>query len=227
MSFFGDLIRGATKVVGGLAVGGPAGAIAAGAGVLAGHLVAGKGGGTGAGVGTPPIQGGPGGWINLPGGGGPGVGIDIPGLPRIGIGERTTRGGINPPFGGAPGVGIGPVQIGGPAPGAATSQLPFVGAIGIQPEYRQRATATVPQAYRRRGVRYVLAADGLFYPKQMVPKQYRAWKPDPKPPITVRDHKAIIRADSARKRVKSVAQRAGLRMTTKARAAAPVKRGRK
>lgn len=212
MSLMGDMLRGG---IGGFmknpTLGGFIGGGLAGAGIS----------------GFPQGTSGPGGgWINLPGKGGPGVGIDLPGLPRIGVGERTTPGGINFPGTGAPGIGIGPVTIGAPAPGAATSSLPFVGAIGIQPEYRNQAIATVPQEYRRRGVRYVLAADGLFYPRQMVPKQYRAWKPDPKPPITVRDHKAILRADSARKRVKNVAQRAGLRMTTSSRSTSK-KKGRK
>jgi hypothetical protein len=222
VSFLGDVLRTAGGALGGFITGGPAGAVLGG---LAGSGLVG-GGSPRKPVAQQPI-GSP--WpqqTNYPGTGDPGMGVDLPGLPRISIGEQTTPGGLNLPGSGPPGFGYGPVQIGGAAPGAATSTLPFVGAIGINPQWEKRSVATVPEKYRRRGVRYVLAGDGLFYPRQMVPKQYRKWKPDPKPPITVRDNRAIIRADAARKRVKLVARKAGLHVHTRAQHSAP-KRGRK
>lgn len=50
----------------------------------------------------------------------------------------------------------------------------------------------------------VLGSDDLCYQKPL-PRRFRKWKPDRKPPITAQDAQAIRRANSAKNRVKKLA----------------------
>lgn len=56
---------------------------------------------------------------------------------------------------------------------------------------------------------YALAQDGNCYPKSMLPRGFRAWKPDPKPVVSRSDQKAIQRADRARDRLVKITKASG------------------
>ena len=55
----------------------------------------------------------------------------------------------------------------------------------------------------------VLGKDDLCYMKGSIPRQFRKWKPAPRPPVSAGDAKAIRRAERARGRVKKLATNVG------------------
>ncbi len=119
---------------------------------------------------------------------------------------------FDPPFGGASGTAVraGPITIGfGQEATTAValqssgrSVVPMVGALGVEPIVRQIATRKCPRTY-------VLAIDGLCYPKKMVPKIFRVWPADVKPPVTRADAKAIRRAALTQGRLIKLTKDAG------------------
>jgi hypothetical protein len=124
---------------------------------------------------------------------------------------------INPPLAGAPGAGVnittsrGQLQLGvAQQPAAASSsggqmvqrgggQL---GPVSVQP-------AVFAETVHRCPTGWVLAIDNNCYPKSMVPRSMRKWKPRRKGPISRRKWKALLDADAAAKTAKRVAEKAG------------------
>jgi len=82
------------------------------------------------------------------------------------------------------------------------ASIPMLGPIGVSPDVENIPTRKCPTGY-------VLAIDGLCYPKQMVPKAWRFWKPQPRPVVTRSDQKAIQKANSAKKRLVNLTKKAG------------------
>lgn len=93
------------------------------------------------------------------------------------------------------------LQAGVPVP-ATRGGLPMVGTIGGAPMVEVRQHRRCPRGQ-------VLAVDGNCYPRSMVPRSLRAWRPTPKPPVTRGDVVAINRAAAAKKRVRRLASKAG------------------
>lgn len=56
----------------------------------------------------------------------------------------------------------------------------------------------------------VLGKDNLCYMKGSIPRQFRKWKPSPKPPMSAADAKALRRIGTLQKKVKRLAGNAGL-----------------
>lgn len=134
--------------------------------------------------------------------------------------------------GGFSGFKLGPLAIGhstpAPAPPASSSgngkgggfELPMIGRIGFAPEVIGNVNAKHGRLFPsdKRGAHtlkrcpggFVLAIDNKCYPRSMVPRSWRKWKPRRKGPISYRDWKAVTRARSAEKRIKRVAEKAGL-----------------
>lgn len=161
--------------------------------------------------------------INLPYSGAPGAGINFlspGGTTGFGVNQvPATTGGDLPP--GTPGGMISKRGIRcspGYRVGAngycqpSGQSMPILGPVQVAPKVVgtiQRKDGTVSQIHRcPRGM--VLAKDMLCYPKSMVPKKFREWKPAKKPPISVRDWDALKRAKRAKNRAESVAREAGL-----------------
>lgn len=127
-----------------------------------------------------------------------------PRLPDINIGGGVR---INPPFGGSPGIGFGigggvNQQSGTNLATRARAGMPMIGPIAVEPEVMQVSRRDCPPSY-------VLAIDGLCYPKQMVPARFREWKPAPRPVVSRADQKAIQRANRARKRLVNLTKKSG------------------
>lgn len=80
--------------------------------------------------------------------------------------------------------------------------MPMIGQIAVEPEVKSVDVRDCPTGM-------VLAIDGLCYPKQMVPKKWRMWKPEPRPVVSRADQKAIQRADRAKKRLVNLTKKAG------------------
>lgn len=82
---------------------------------------------------------------------------------------------------------------------------------GILPMQRgtiQRSDGTVgPILKCPRGM--VLAKDDVCYVKSAIPRRFRKWAPDPRPPVSAQDAKAIRQADRAKTRVKKLASKSG------------------
>lgn len=176
------------------------------------------------------ITGGPGGAIigalggsGILGGGGGSQGPSIPGIG--GVGPTTLAQPSNCPAGyvkvGSTCVATSP---GAAFPGGQPLTLPTGGTVvqkggtpmgvGVSPEVRSETRRRCPP-------KYVLAVDGNCYPKAMVPKAWRLWKPKPRPPVTAGDAKAIRKAASAKRRVQKLGKRVGLHVYTSPRKSAP------
>lgn len=133
------------------------------------------------------------------------TGQQSPRLPDINIGGGVR---INPPFGGSPGAGVttqfqaGPSRSGTNLATRARAGMPMIGPIAVEPEVMQVSRRDCPPSY-------VLAIDGLCYPRQMVPARFREWKPAPRPVVSRADQKAIQRAARAKKRLVNLTKKAG------------------
>jgi len=213
MSFLGDIFHGVTGAIGGLVTGGPLGAIGGAVAGITGASSHPQPAPTGF-PSTPPIA---------------PTGYTVPVLTRPSPAATTppahTYGiDINPPFGGAPGAGIN-IGTGGSqfllgigqglGQGAAQqagqalqrrsgSSLPMIGAVGMAPVVRTEAVSKCPPGY-------VLAVDGNCYPKSMVPRKWRKWKPRKKGPISAREWKTLKTANRVRKKAVKLAHEAGLK----------------
>lgn len=211
MSLFGSIL----KTAGGFLAGGPAGAAAA----LATELGGGGGGKTYTGLTKT------GGFARTQG---ISSGPVLPDLQPVGMQEkpkiigRTPAGDIqvgpvvvNPPFLGSPGMGtslVPRVTVPQSRNGATTpsgrsyaqggANLPMVGQIGTEPDVVNVPTRKCPRGN-------VLAFDGKCYPKRMVPKSLRFWKPGPKPPISAKDWKAATTAGRVRDKLIDKTKAAG------------------
>lgn len=101
------------------------------------------------------------------------------------------RGGGQPPGGGQQ-----------PPPGQQDgSRLRMVGRIGYNPTVKNIQRRTCQDGD-------VLAEDGKCYPKAMVPKKFREWRPAPKPKISRSDWKKVQRAATIEKRLKKMTKKA-------------------
>ena len=113
---------------------------------------------------------------------------------------------INPPFAGPPGVGVdfsaGAGRVPATSSGAAMNGNGKLGPVSVAP-------AVFSETVRRCPTGWVLAIDENCYPKSMVPRSMRKWKPRRKPPITRRKWKALLDAASAENAAKRVAEKAG------------------
>jgi len=67
------------------------------------------------------------------------------------------------------------------------------------------------------GAGFILGKDGLCYVKGTIPRQFRKWRPETRPPLTAADAKAIRRAAGAKKRVKKLASSVGLSTSARGR----------
>jgi len=102
----------------------------------------------------------------------------------------------------------------GTLPGPGGVGTPVVGSFGI-PALLPMQVGTItrndgvvsPILRCRAGM--VLGKDDLCYVRSTLPRGFRKHPPAPKPPISGSDAKAIRRADSARKRVASLAKKSG------------------
>lgn len=63
----------------------------------------------------------------------------------------------------------------------------------------------------------VLGKDDKCYMKGSIPRQFRKWKPAPRPPVTAADAKAIRRAERVTGKVKNLSKAVGLSCTTRRR----------
>lgn len=73
---------------------------------------------------------------------------------------------------------------------------------GVAPTVKTRSV-------RKCGRGYALAMDGKCYPRAMLPRWARAWKPEPRPVVSRSDQKAIRRAEAAKKRLVKLTRAAG------------------
>lgn len=123
---------------------------------------------------------------------------------------------VNPPFAGEPGAGVnidmggtrlrlGVGQNTGNGGGTAVARSNGGGALGPVSVAPARFSETV----RRCPTGWVLAVDDNCYPKSMVPRKLRKWKPRRKPPISRKKWKALLDADAAQASAKRVAEKAG------------------
>lgn len=109
-------------------------------------------------------------------------------------------------------------QIGAciPAPAGAVGSNGYagsssVGAMGIpamQPMAIMKQRLVCPPGL-------VLGRDNLCYVKGTIPRKYRKWKQDARPPLTAGDAKAIRRAAGAKRRVRKLAGAVGLAVKAK------------
>lgn len=104
-----------------------------------------------------------------------------------------------------PGVQVGGYQVNpaGILPGGA----PFIqrlatGSVAVSPAIVTKQRRVCPRGF-------VLAIDGNCYPKAMVPRKFRAWKPDPRPVFSRRDAAAVNRAATVKHRLVELTKRAG------------------
>lgn len=72
---------------------------------------------------------------------------------------------------------------------------------------------------RQRNIRlcgrgFVLGKNGLCYAKGTLPRNEREWKPQPRPPLTGADARAIRRAAAAKKRVRKLGSAVGLHLSS-------------
>lgn len=231
MSFFGDLLGGVTGAIGGLVSGGPIGAITGAIGGFTGANSTPQPAPTGVAFpSTPPIS---------------PTGYTVPAVPQllpvkqqapvVTPPTRTYGVNINPPFFGAPGAGInigaGQTQLNfgiaqgigqgqaNIAAGSSAGTLPMIGAIGVQPTVVGTITkkdGTTDQIHRA-PPGYVIAKDGLAYPKRMVPRKWRKWAPRRHGPVRYRDWKALKAANRARREIEDAAKVAGLHVRKTAR----------
>lgn len=84
------------------------------------------------------------------------------------------------------------------------------GAFGMPamtPVTEQRVHRTCPEGM-------VLGKDNLCYPKQVLPRRskFRKWRPSPRPKVSHADFKAIRKAKSVKKKLKSLGKDAGLKV---------------
>lgn len=104
-------------------------------------------------------------------------------------------------IGGFPVLGVsGSSSSGGGTQLPATK--PGVGAVGVAPSVTSRKFSKCPKGYR-------LAVDGMCYPRAMIPRAFRKWKPEPRPIVSRADQKAIRKADHARHRLVRITKESG------------------
>lgn len=123
--------------------------------------------------------------VNPPFAGEPGVGVNIDtggGRLRLGVGQTTSNGG---------GTAVATRSGGG-----------LAGPVSVQPAVMTERVSRCPTGW-------VLAIDNMCYPKSMVPRKLRKWKPRRKGPISRRQWKALLDANSAKKAARRVAEKAG------------------
>lgn len=99
-----------------------------------------------------------------------------------------------------------PIMIPGASfPAPVTGGAAVVGAFGIPAMQPQ-----VEFVERRQCLKgMVLGEDNLCYAKGSLPRKFRKWRPDPRPPVTAADAKAIRRADRTRKRLVALTNKSG------------------
>ena len=88
-------------------------------------------------------------------------------------------------------------------PAGAAGGFGFLGAVA--PGVHAQPRFTCPTGF-------VLGIDNMCYHKKVLPRQFRKWKPAPRPVLSAADAKTIRRADTLRKKVKRVAKRSGLKV---------------
>lgn len=151
----------------------------------------------------------------------------MPGVVTVGTQKPVTTGQtVLPAVGAALGGIIGDVPgalIGGAAGEASAKALDaFLSsrsgsgsasgmALGVQPTVvGQRVDANGKQNPIRKCPKgFVLAFNDMCYPKQMLPRSFRKWKPAPRPAVSRRDQRAIRQADRARKRLIKLTKQSG------------------
>lgn len=110
------------------------------------------------------------------------------------------------------------INLGDLGPGgspAVTAQTPsfggaVIGAFGI-PALQPAVVGQINgRPIRKCPLGAVLGKDDLCYQKGSIPKQFRKWRPAPRPPMTAADAKALRRIGTLQKKVKGLAKSANL-----------------
>lgn len=152
-------------------------------------------------------------YFDASGGGGPGQG-GLPGLPAVPGMEASVLGDL--------GQGLGNMLTGGYQTGraAAESLTGPTGGGGIPTRHGVLQGRMAPSVKVRRVHKclagYALARDGYCYPKAMLPRWARKWRPEPKPVLSHSTVKAIRKAEHARKRLVKLTKEAGAHASLKA-----------
>lgn len=124
-------------------------------------------------------------------------GAQLPALPQL-PGLPTTSSSWDVTLGGVPLIGGSRTTTGGAAPQVPAGAL----GVGVAPTTKNVTVHKCPKGYR-------LAINGQCFPKSMVPRGLRKWKPEPRPIVSRSDQKAIHKADRARHRLVRITKDAG------------------